>query len=158
MDPITSSLSFTLPLLNCINSLESNVMKNNFIIIAGTCMELYSLQSTLTGTPSPFAGLHARVERSHQRFPQEARTGRNRVRGRSRVRGWSRSRVSGWSRVKGRRGLGARCPLSTRAVIAGSLLSYRNLMLRGSRALSERSFTVLCLSFLICKMRQLEQT
>ena len=144
MDPITSSLSFTLPLLNCINSLESNVMKNNFRIIAGTCIELYSLQSTLTGTPSPFAGLHARVERSHQRFPQEARTGRSRVRGRS--------------RVKGRRGLGARCPLSTRAVIAGSLLSYRNLMLRGSRALSERSFTVLCLSFLICKMRQLEQT
>ena len=50
MDPITSSLSFTLPLLNCINSLESNIMKNKFIIIAGTCMELYGLQSTLTGT------------------------------------------------------------------------------------------------------------
>ena len=45
MDPITSSLSFTLPLLTCINSLGSKVMKSKFILTAGTCMEL-SLQST----------------------------------------------------------------------------------------------------------------
>ena len=59
---------------------------------------------------------------------------------------------------EGQKASRARCPLLTRAIIAGSLLSYRTLLLRGSRALSERSFTFLCLSFLICKMRQLEQT
>ena len=86
MDPITSSLSFTLPLLTCINSLGSNVMKSKFILTAGTCMEL-SLQSTHIIT-------FRRAACESSETPSEASPG---------SRHWTEQRG-------GRRGLGASVP------------------------------------------------